>query len=227
MKFQNLAGQSVVLSLPGFERGPGRKWLVVVGDVNDGTRRWRFEEPCMTRRDASRLADWFDKVADRRTKRHEIDFLEPNLSFEVVRDEGLCVVMTVAFELEARPPWNDRAVSERRVAIGGARVRSAARRPSRSRQGPTRATDLSGSMRRPVLVICLRGRHERSLARHRRGNAASAATGSRSAGALETQILVRCARRCAGDWTTLGPCRPDEQMTRSQSRGAQACPIGR
>jgi hypothetical protein len=109
MRLAGDLGQSFKLTLARFEP-PDRKWLVVVGDVDDGARRWRFEDPCLTTTEARHLAEWLRRVADGKTNRFELDFLEPNLAFEVVGRSGPRVAIRVAFELEARPPWNDRAL---------------------------------------------------------------------------------------------------------------------
>ena len=108
MRLSNDSGQSFNLALSRFEP-PNRQWLVVIGEIHDGTREWRFEDPCLTPKDVRRLAEWLRRVADGKTNRTEIDFLEPNLAFEAVGHSGSSVVIRVAFELEARPPWNDRA----------------------------------------------------------------------------------------------------------------------
>lgn len=79
------------------------------GVASDGSRTWTFHDPCLTQRDVRRLADWLRAVADGKTNRSEIDFLEPNLAFERVGSEGSSVVIRVTFEQEARPPWDDRA----------------------------------------------------------------------------------------------------------------------
>ena len=41
-----------------------------------------------------------------------IGFLEPNLAFEVTGRSGDRRVLRITFELEARPPWNDRAQTD-------------------------------------------------------------------------------------------------------------------
>jgi hypothetical protein len=96
------------LEFRGFE-GSTRQWLIVSPEVRDGRRAWRFEEPCLTPKEVRRLAEWLRRVADGKTRRTQLDFLEPNLAFEVVGHAGPRAVVRVAFELEARPPWNDRA----------------------------------------------------------------------------------------------------------------------
>lgn len=122
MRFQDTTGQSVELTLRGFEPG-AHKWIVVDGSVNDGRRGWRFSEPCLARRDVPRLANWFDEVADGRTKRRDFEFLEPNLLFEWVGEAGSRLVMRVAFELESRPPLERPRQERRRMACCGACVR--------------------------------------------------------------------------------------------------------
>ena len=108
MQFANEKRQSFDLALSGYEL-PRREWLYVRGQASDGSREWTFHHPCLTRREVRDLAHWLRAVADGKTKRSEIEFLEPNLAFCKVGGEGSNAVIRVMFELEARPPWNDRA----------------------------------------------------------------------------------------------------------------------
>jgi hypothetical protein len=107
MRFANTNRQSFDLALSGYEASAG-EWLYVRGEANDGSRNWTFHDPCLTRRDVRNLADWLRAVADGKTNRSEIEFLEPNLAFERVGGEGSSAVIRVTFEQEARPPWDDR-----------------------------------------------------------------------------------------------------------------------
>lgn len=58
------------------------------------------------------LVMWLRRWADGRTRRTEMDFVEPNLAFEITGRSGDRRVLRVTFELEARPPWNDRAQTD-------------------------------------------------------------------------------------------------------------------
>jgi len=52
-----------------------------------------------------RLADWLEAIADRGVADSRCEFLEPNLSFELVGRAEEQLRMRVWFELESRPPW--------------------------------------------------------------------------------------------------------------------------
>jgi hypothetical protein len=108
MRFANDNRQSFELAVSGYEPSAG-EWLYVKGDASDGSRNWTFHQPCLTRRDVRDLARWLRAVADGKTNRSEIDFLEPNLAFEKVGAEGSSLVIRVIFGLEALPPWDDDA----------------------------------------------------------------------------------------------------------------------
>lgn len=99
MRFANRSGQSFDLTLSKFEP-PNREWVVVVGEVHDGSRQWRFEDPCLMASEVRLLAKWLRRIADGKSNRSEIDFLEPNLAFKVVGQADPDITIRVVFELE-------------------------------------------------------------------------------------------------------------------------------
>jgi hypothetical protein len=111
MRFTNDKDQSFDLTLSGYEPNAG-EWLYVSGEANDGSRQWTFHEPCLTRRDVRDLADWLRAIADGKTYRFAIEFLEPNLAFGKVGGYESSVVIRVTFQMEARPPWSDGAQND-------------------------------------------------------------------------------------------------------------------
>jgi hypothetical protein len=80
-------------------------WLNITTHVQSERGSWSSTDPSLLTADIERLADWLDGVADGRAQDAEIDFMEPNLSFELRRASGNDVTVRVWFELESRPPW--------------------------------------------------------------------------------------------------------------------------
>jgi len=79
-------------------------WLRIEGHVSHPRGRWSFQDPCLLTYEVSRLANWLDALTQETSDSDEIGFVEPNLSFRVVRSPA-SAVLRVYFELEARPHW--------------------------------------------------------------------------------------------------------------------------
>lgn len=85
-------------------------WLVLHGEVDDGTRRWEFTHPCMETHEAQETVRWLRAAGDGRAPA-TLRFLEPLLAFRIGRQAGGSVQLTVTFDAEAgRPdhnaPWS-------------------------------------------------------------------------------------------------------------------------
>jgi hypothetical protein len=65
---------------------------------------WVATDPCLLTSEIATLAQWLDALAGEETVESELDFLEPNLSFELV-DNDDAVRLRAWFELELRPRW--------------------------------------------------------------------------------------------------------------------------
>jgi hypothetical protein len=110
MQFRGTNGQSVELHIAGYQFPDlptvdyDSNWLRIEGQVSHPQGQWSFQDPCLLTHEVSHLADWLDALADDRTNNDEIGFIEPNLSFRIVRSPG-SAVLRIYFELEARPNW--------------------------------------------------------------------------------------------------------------------------
>ena len=103
-------GQSVELRVVGYqfpdlaEAEYDSNWLRIEGNVIHPRGQWSFRDPCLLTYEVSRLADWLDAVARNDPSADEIGFIEPNLSFRVIRSDA-STLLCVYFELESRPTW--------------------------------------------------------------------------------------------------------------------------
>jgi hypothetical protein len=102
---------------------------------------WEETSPCMNTFEIENLADWLEAVADADTGRAEhgevaeLDLLEPELNFAVIRDLGSEVVLRVGFHLENRPeefgvdaptdeaPYVDLRITRDHLRIAAAQLR--------------------------------------------------------------------------------------------------------
>jgi hypothetical protein len=80
-------------------------WLNITIYAQSERGSWSSTDPSLSTADIERLADWLDAVAEGRAQNAEMDFMEPNLSFELRRASDADVTLRVWFELESRPPW--------------------------------------------------------------------------------------------------------------------------
>lgn len=79
-------------------------WLNIQIHAQDERGSWTATDPCLLTTDLTHLAEWFEATAGRQP-RQRIDFIEPNLAFEVAAIGDDDVTVRVWFELECRPPW--------------------------------------------------------------------------------------------------------------------------
>jgi hypothetical protein len=81
-------------------------WLMIEGVVSHPRGGWSFCDPCLLTYEGARLADWLDAVGQNESCATEMGFLEPNLSFALIRRPGGGKgMLRVYFELESRPHW--------------------------------------------------------------------------------------------------------------------------
>jgi hypothetical protein len=110
MRLHGIDGHSLELHIVGYQFPDLTKdhwdsnWLRIEGRVSHPRGRWIFQDPCLLTYEVSKLADWLEAVAREKSTREEIDFIEPNLSFRILRSPEPAV-LRVYFELEARPRW--------------------------------------------------------------------------------------------------------------------------
>ena len=122
MRLTGTDGRSLDLSIIGYQFAgltgePGgfdhdANWLVVEGRANDGTRTWKFRDPCLLTVEARELVAWLEAVAERWRELEATDFLEPNLEFRRVSAPTEPPIVRVTFRLESRPPWAADAYEE-------------------------------------------------------------------------------------------------------------------
>lgn len=78
-------------------------WLIVSGEARFGDEAWRWAEPVLLVIEAHELADWLDGV-ERTSTGVRLDFLEPNLAFEVLDSDEDTIRLQVFLTHESAPP---------------------------------------------------------------------------------------------------------------------------
>lgn len=110
MRITSLDGDSIELRIVGYQFpdsgfSPGDQdanWLVVSGHVRQGDESWSFRDPSLMTWEAQQLVSWLQYASHSRPE--QIDFIEPNISFEVTRSGGDEIVITLTLRGEAAPP---------------------------------------------------------------------------------------------------------------------------
>lgn len=120
MRLTSLDGCFVELAVAGYQFAglasrPGEfdwdaNWLMVRGDVRDGSTAWTFFDPCLTTAEADGLASWLRGLGDFAVTGgasdfgdRRLEFTEPNLAFAVREASKGVVTLDVRFDLESRP----------------------------------------------------------------------------------------------------------------------------
>jgi hypothetical protein len=80
-------------------------WLQIRLDASRDGRTWTTTDPMLLTAEVKELADWLDEAVLLPEESSELEFLEPNLTFERRSGKNGKVDLTVWLELEARPPW--------------------------------------------------------------------------------------------------------------------------
>lgn len=76
-------------------------WLIIEIRATRAKDSWSASYPCMLTGELAELADWLDAVADGKNTTARLDFIEPNLHFEVTESEPkkLCVYIDAELKL--------------------------------------------------------------------------------------------------------------------------------
>jgi len=95
MRFDCINNQFVELSILGYEFPEitdkadewNRNWLFVHINVKSNEKQWNKTHPSITTFELKRLIDWFRNISENISVKYSwIDFLEPNISFELTNN---------------------------------------------------------------------------------------------------------------------------------------------
>ena len=88
-----------------------RNWLLIYLNVKSSFGDWKTTNACLLTWEVKELIKWFEDIAnDAPIKYKELDFLEPNLSFEFMGSGKAGLKnFRLKFDLESRPQFADDA----------------------------------------------------------------------------------------------------------------------
>lgn len=80
-------------------------WLCMSMSATLPEGSWSVTDPFLLTYEVAKLADWLDAIATHSETQDEMGFVEPNISFEVVRRAMGQSCLRVYFRAECEPPW--------------------------------------------------------------------------------------------------------------------------
>jgi len=79
-------------------------WLLIYLKVKSELGNWQTVDPSLTTWEIKRLAKWFkDLSLNQKIEMNPIEFTEPNLCFEKLREDQNTKIIRIRFDLESRP----------------------------------------------------------------------------------------------------------------------------
>lgn len=79
-------------------------WLIVSVQVRHPRGAWNKTDPCLLTWELAELTEWFERIADNNPHHSNIDFMEPELSFEWLGEQRNTLRVHLNYSL--RPSWS-------------------------------------------------------------------------------------------------------------------------
>lgn len=110
MRLTGNSGDAFELDVVGYEfpeitEGGDSNWLNVRVKGTAQSRSWTATDPCLETGEVAELADWFEAVLAGKERDKKLEFLEPNLSFELTGRDDDRFRIRVWIEVGSRPSW--------------------------------------------------------------------------------------------------------------------------
>lgn len=110
MIFKGIENESVEMKVLGYQFPHVDKpddydanWLRIYTKVVSNKGNWQTVDSSLLTWDVERLSEWFKKLSIDNSEEKNIDFLEPNLAFQLIEVESEIKKIRLIFELESRP----------------------------------------------------------------------------------------------------------------------------
>lgn len=79
-------------------------WLEIKMIVKSDLGNWETIDPALLTHEFESLIDWFDKLSKNEKVENELmDFIEPNIAFELLNNDNQVKRIRISFDLESRP----------------------------------------------------------------------------------------------------------------------------
>ncbi|EWH14434.1 hypothetical protein KLA_03682 [Cellulophaga geojensis KL-A] len=83
-------------------------WLLIYLNVKSDCGNWQTADPSLLVGDVIEIIEWFEKISQNKTPKYEcLDFIEPNLAFELIKAGMDFKTVRIKFDLESRPKSAD------------------------------------------------------------------------------------------------------------------------
>ncbi|AIM60327.1 hypothetical protein IX49_07240 [Cellulophaga lytica] len=83
-------------------------WLLIYLNVKSDCGNWQTVDPSLLVGDVIEIIEWFEKISQNKTPKYEcLDFIEPNLAFELIKAGMDFKTVRIKFDLESRPKSAD------------------------------------------------------------------------------------------------------------------------
>lgn len=109
MKFIDKDGQEVELKILGYEFPTDfnnrwdANWLRIYLNVKSKVGHWQTVDPSLLTEEIKRLIGWFSDVSNDNEVNSEMNFIEPNVSFQLLDKSKDKNIVQIKFDFESRP----------------------------------------------------------------------------------------------------------------------------
>ena len=78
-------------------------WLLIYLNVNSKSGKWKTVNPSLLVFEVKDIIDWFADLSLNKTEKKNLTFIEPNLEFDLIKENSNFKTVRIKFDLESRP----------------------------------------------------------------------------------------------------------------------------
>lgn len=83
-------------------------WLLIYLKIKSDCGNWQTIDPSLLVGDVKEIIEWFEKISQNETLKYKcLDFMEPNLAFELIKTRMDFKTVRIKFDLDSRPKSAD------------------------------------------------------------------------------------------------------------------------
>lgn len=112
MIFPGIENQIVELKIAGYQfpkaiikNDYDSNWLNIQLEVKSFIGNWKSEDPSILTWEMENLINWFEDLGNNFIEEKTVEFIEPNLSFELIFSDEDLKQIRIKFDLESRPKF--------------------------------------------------------------------------------------------------------------------------
>lgn len=109
MTFKGIDNQSVEFRITNYEFPKitdceyDSNWLLIYLNVKSKCGNWKTTDSSLLTSDVKRIIEWLNDLSNNKTTETNLSFLEPNLEFELIKNQTDLKTVRIMFDLESRP----------------------------------------------------------------------------------------------------------------------------